>query len=206
MNPVFAAKLGVQDQFDNSGRTIQVATAPGALPRPGGIPATVVVPPETQPEAQPVVMAKVRAPQAAPKPKEGVASTTTIAGLFGNWFSGSKAESGTAESEPVALRGTNTEMAAKPKRSSTAYRTASTPAASKPQEAVAKPKAVASSAPEPQAQPQTKQADASAAPPSPPAELRTAYSASRPSTNGLLTGAQPVVPVGSFDSRWSGAR
>ena len=38
-------------------------------------------------------------------------------------------------------------------------------------------------------------------------ELRTAFSAPpSASSNGLLTGAQPVVPVGTFDSRWSGLR
>ena len=33
MNPVFAAKLGTQEGYDNKGRLIRVATAPGALPR-----------------------------------------------------------------------------------------------------------------------------------------------------------------------------
>ena len=33
MNPVFASKLGTQEGYDNNGRLIQVATAPGALPR-----------------------------------------------------------------------------------------------------------------------------------------------------------------------------
>jgi hypothetical protein len=37
--------------------------------------------------------------------------------------------------------------------------------------------------------------------------MRTAFSAPpSASSGGLLTGAQPVVPVGSFDSRWSGVR
>jgi hypothetical protein len=31
-------------------------------------------------------------------------------------------------------------------------------------------------------------------------EIRTAYSTPPASNNGLLTGAQPVVPVGSFNS------
>jgi hypothetical protein len=36
--------------------------------------------------------------------------------------------------------------------------------------------------------------------------MRTAFSAPPVSGGGLLAGAQPVVPVGSFDSRWSGVR
>ena len=35
-------------------------------------------------------------------------------------------------------------------------------------------------------------------------EVRTAYSAPPASSGGLLTGAQPVVPAGTFDSRFSG--
>ncbi|MEP7031834.1 MAG: hypothetical protein ABI830_12945, partial [Pseudolabrys sp.] len=42
--------------------------------------------------------------------------------------------------------------------------------------------------------------------PAPERELRTAYSAPPASTNGLLSGAQPVVPAGTFDSRFSGLR
>jgi hypothetical protein len=38
-------------------------------------------------------------------------------------------------------------------------------------------------------------------------EIRTAYSAAPPASgNGLLAGAQPVVPVGSFDDRFNGFR
>jgi hypothetical protein len=42
---------------------------------------------------------------------------------------------------------------------------------------------------------------------SPAPEMRTAYSAPPPaSNNGLLQGAQPVVPAGSFESRWTALR
>ena len=38
-------------------------------------------------------------------------------------------------------------------------------------------------------------------------EIRTAYSATPQANNsGLLSGAQPVVPAGSFDSRWTALR
>jgi hypothetical protein len=36
--------------------------------------------------------------------------------------------------------------------------------------------------------------------------MRISYSAARPSDSGLLAGAQPVVPTGSFDSRWTALR
>jgi hypothetical protein len=36
------------------------------------------------------------------------------------------------------------------------------------------------------------------------ADIRTAYSAS--SAGSFIAGAQPTVPVGSFDSRWTGLR
>jgi hypothetical protein len=93
------------------------------------------------------------------------------------------------------LRGSNTEMAAKPKRGAV-MQTASVPAAlqSKPQEAApAKPAAVAKSAP-------------ATAPQRAAPEIRTAYSAPQSNNNGLLSGAQPVVPAGSFESRWTAFR
>jgi hypothetical protein len=37
--------------------------------------------------------------------------------------------------------------------------------------------------------------------------MRTAYSSPPPANNnGLLQGAQPVVPAGSFESRWTALR
>jgi hypothetical protein len=43
-------------------------------------------------------------------------------------------------------------------------------------------------------------------PQAPAPELRTAYSAPQSSNNGLLAGAQPVVPAGSFENRWTALR
>ncbi len=81
----------------------------------------------------------------------------------------------------VGLRGTNTELAAKPRRMTTAEprEVAKAPAPSR-QTAEAQPPAKAN------------------------ADIRTAYSA--PSAGSLIAGAQPTVPVGSFDSRWTGLR
>jgi hypothetical protein len=215
-NSVFAAKLTSPNIFDNNGRIYQIAgnsqiasgaQVPGALPRTPNPPAVTSEPART---SQPVVMASVPMPQPAPQAKEGDAppeKPKSIAGLLGNLFSGAPAQARPtepAQSQTVALRGSNTEMAAKPKRA-TPVRTASVPH-DKPHEATsAEPKAVAKamakSAPAPGVQ-QAGKEDKSPAP-----EMRTAYSAPPPaSNNGLLQGAQPVVPAGSFESRWTALR
>jgi murein L,D-transpeptidase YafK len=189
MNPVFASKLGTQEGYDSKGNLVQVATAPGALPRSGGVPATMITVPKSVPESQPVQVA------AASTPEENNAKPSSIAGLIGNMFSGK--EEAKADDSAPALRGTNTDMAAKPKRAAPAYQTASVP---KPQEP-AKPKAaVANAEPAPQAKP----AEQDNTPSAPAQEMRTAYSAPAPAPNGMLSGAQPVMPVGTFAGRWAG--
>jgi hypothetical protein len=149
-------------------------------------------------------MASVPMPQPAPQAKEGDAppeKPKSIAGLLGNLFSDSQARpTEPAQSQTVALRGSNTEMAAKPKRA-TPVRTASAPAVLHAKPQAAEPTAVAKNAPAPGVQ-QARKEDKSPAP-----EMRTAYSAPPPaSNNGLLQGAQPVVPAGSFESRWTALR
>jgi len=71
-------------------------------------------------------------------------------------------------------------------------------AAAPAQVKAAPPKMVAHAAPQVEPRPQSKptKQDASAAP-----QVRTAYSAPAPAAT--LPGAQPVVPTGSFDARWS---
>jgi murein L,D-transpeptidase YafK len=216
MNPVFATKLASHGEFDNNGRTVIVAgnsQAPGYLPRPSNRPAgapQITIPAQiaaTEPVEEPPVLASVKMPQAAPKPKEGKAPAepTSIASLLGNVFSAKSAEPPPAPAvnanEPVKLRGSKTEVA-KARQATPAYRTASGPATQTKRNddaAPSAPKAVA------EAQPRAKQADRNEPPRMPEREMRTAYSAP-PASNGLLAGAQPVVPVGSFDSRWSGLR
>ena len=229
MNPVFVAKLSPQTGFDNNGRTYRVASAapdalprvaeaPGALPRDTAPPATAAQAPAkpepastaSKPEpastaSKPVAVASVPVPRSAPQPKQGEAPAaeqkpTTIAGLIGSWFGSSPEPAASPEKEQAAVRASNTDMAAKPKQASpvravaatnnpTPARTASAPAP-KTREAAAKP----AEAVRPAAPVQTAKAE----PPQP--ELRTAYSTPPASNNGLLTGAQPVVPVGSFSS------
>jgi murein L,D-transpeptidase YafK len=188
MNPVFAAKLQTHDEFDSNGRIVQVAgnnVAPGALPR-ADAPVTTVTVPQTPPESQAGDALAQKQPAAS-------------GGLLGNLFGGSKTEAKAADesAQPVALRGSKTETAGRPKH--TAARATSAPA-QKPKE-TEKPKAAANAAPAPQPK-QTAQEEVTV--PAPP--LRSAYANAPANSNGMLTGAQPVVPVGTFDNRWAGLR
>ena len=219
MNPVFEAQLTTQEMYDSSGRLIQVATAPGALPRKNRklLLASTVVLPQPTPTAQPAVMASAQMPEAAPPPTDGEAlqRQQSSSGWFDNLLGNSEAQTAPSalapESNPVALRGTNTDMAAKPRRTAS-VRTASGPIALHPKlHEAARPKkvnAVAHNAPAPTPQPPVQQAvdDQKKAAPAPAPELRTAYSAAPPSNNNLLAGAQPVVPANTFEGRWAAIR
>ena len=83
MNPVFADKLETQTQYDAKGQLVQIAVAPGALPKVPNPPGTTIPraqvqpeqqPAETQPEQsqQPIALASVPKREAAPKPAEKV--------------------------------------------------------------------------------------------------------------------------------------
>ena len=195
MNPVFASsKLDI----NTNGQM-----APGALPRTANPSATTAVTTRAPQTSQPVVTASV------PQPKKGEApqQQPTSTGLFGNLFSGSQAQTQTA-AEPAALRGTNTEMAAKPKRAAP-VRTASAPTVPHPRPhegAPPKPDVVVNNATAPAPASSVPQARDDQKAPAPTPDLRTAYSAPSPSDSGLLTGAQPVVPASSFESRWAASR
>jgi len=224
MNPVFQAKLSPFAGFDNNGRVFQVAstapgtpprfdTAPGALPR-DPTPAAVAAPVRTQESAaaasKPVAVANVPVPRSAPQAKQGEAAApeqkpTTIASLIGSWFSGSSETAAPPEKEQPAVRAANTDMAAKPKqpapvRAATTSTPAHTTSAPTPKvrEAAAKPPEPGTRAPAPPAP--TNAAQTAKAEPQQQPEIRTAYTAPPASNNGLLAGAQPVVPVGSFGS------
>ena len=212
INPVFLAKLSSQNAFDNNGRIYQGQVpsnivAPGALPRTPNSPtgSAEVRPP--QPSAStPVVAARARTPDAAPHPKEADAPAlqqrpASISGLFGNLFGGSQADVPGLEKQPAIL---NTELASKPKRAthkvsppaataSAPVHTASAVAAPAAKQRDASPKAVAPNISTPASNPSVQQ------------NARTEASGTRePETpennNGLLAGAQPVVPAGSFNS------
>ena len=67
---------------------------------------------------------------------------------------------------------------------------------------LAEPKAVAKSEPAPTPRVQQARKDDKS-----PAEMRTAYSSPPPANNnGLLSGAQPMVPADSFENRWAALR
>jgi hypothetical protein len=224
MNPVFMAKLP-SSSGDNNGRLFELASAPsvdaaavpGALPRTPNRGAVTLAKLQSPPRAsEPAVVASVPMPHSAPQPKQGEAPAqqekpTSIAGLIGNLFGGSKSEPTAAplppQKEQVAVR--STDLAAKPKQAapahtaSTPVRTASagsTPWPSEPASPAPKPTPEAAPAPKPAAVQQPAKVE------TPRPELRTAYTTPPASTNGLLAGAQPVVPTGSFETRWSGMR
>jgi murein L,D-transpeptidase YafK len=216
MNPVFASKLATHTDFDNNGRLYQLAgntVAPGALPRTP-VPAAPAA--EAPQAAEPVVMASVPLPQAAPKPKEGEAPAeqpATIAGLLGNMFGGSN-----TEERPAAPAPQTETIASRSKTDTKSKQTrvvATQPTPAKPRDAAPPaPKAIADAAPEQTAQPAAKPRMKPAEKPAdkndnsraPEPELRTAFSSPPPTTNGMLPGAQPVVPAGTFDSRFTGLR
>jgi hypothetical protein len=80
MNPVFASKLGTQEAYDIKGNLIQVATAPGSLPRDNGnIPQTTI----TVPKAAPTQVASTSAPEATTTSARSQ-PPTSIGGLIGN--------------------------------------------------------------------------------------------------------------------------
>jgi murein L,D-transpeptidase YafK len=205
MNPVFAEKLGTQEGYDNRGRVIQVATAPGALPRGDNkpVPATIVSVPQAQP-AQ-MQLASVPMPQPAPQAKTGEAPAqpTTIAGVLGNLFGGTQTAAAEQPAAEPAVTQSTPRTAARPPRAAAPVRTAEAPAAL-PVTPPARPKAVAATSPAPL--PRVVQAETGAAPAEPAPQLRTAFSAPPAGGTSILNGAQPVVPVGSFAQRWSGVR
>jgi hypothetical protein len=216
MNPVFMDKLN--SGGDGLGATQVALKAPGALPREPNQPAAQVVPP-AQPvqvasaeENAPVVAADVPVPRSAPQPKVGVApqGETGIASLIDSIF-GNKNETPAVAAQPAPQP---------PARPRTAV------AAAKP---AAKPTMQTASAPLPKQAPQTKVATASKAPGLRPSvkdeprvaeakpaqgaqpssrepEMRTAFTSPPQPKSGLLSGAQPVVPAGTFESRWSAFR
>ena len=207
MNPVFAEKLGTQDGYDNKGRPIKVAIAPGALPREDNkpAPATIVsVPQAIEPEPVQVEVASVAMPQSAPQAKTGAAPVT---GLLGNLFA-STAPAPAVVQQPVVAQAAPRPVA--PARAATPPVRPTSIAAAPPQ-VVPPPRppvlAAAPVSPAPRAaNSRVAQAETGAAQAEPAPQLRTAYSAAPPATGNTLTGAQPVMPVGSFDQRWSGSR
>jgi murein L,D-transpeptidase YafK len=232
MNPVFLAQIA--GSGDGLGAPAAIMT-PGALPRSPNQPPAQVVPP-AQPvqvasaeDGQPIP-ANVPVPRSAPQAKVGTApdSATGLASLIDGIFGGSTANSAPVAaavqppSQPAARRSRSAVAQAKPATKPTMQTAAAHPAHAQPktqttaspvpalrprlnaEPAVAQNNAQDRSQDKPQVKPQ---AEPQAQPKAEPAgEMRTAYSAPVATKSGLLTGAQPVVPAGSFESRWSAFR
>jgi murein L,D-transpeptidase YafK len=195
MNPVFASKLAAHNEYDNNGRTVQLVgntQAPGYLPRMANAPLATI--PRVGPGPQPA------ATQVATTEPAGAEQPAMASGRM-QAPEAVEPEAAGAETAPAASR----PAVAKAKQTSPVFRTASTPSTTakqngKPQQT--SHKAVAEAEPQLRLSKQDKNDAPRAAEP----QLRTAFSAPPANTNGMLLGAQPVVPTGTFDSRWSGFR
>ena len=203
MNPVFAAKLASYNVFDNDGRAYQVAginAVPGALPHVPNPPgASKLIEAKDAPATDSAAATSVPLPPPAPLPKENDAPRHGVATASRAF---DKHPSGAVAAEAALPRGAD--RTAMPQQS-VPVRTAgvSNPSQSKSESRLAKnASGPAPALPQPPAQ-------RSHAKPTEtenkPAELHTAYSAPPPPFN-TLPGAQPVVPAGSFDARWSALR
>jgi hypothetical protein len=154
-----------------------MAQAPGWLPHVPNPPGTTIPRPQVQPadSRQPIAVAAASAPRAVPLPEQPPREAVRTA---------------TAPAAPVALRGTDTEFAAKPRQTGTHL--AAAPHETKWHETT-------------KAKPASSRETADAAPPKTDSNIRAAY-ATPVAVDSLLTGAQPTVPAGSFASRWTGVQ
>jgi len=197
MNHVFLAKLS-NPNTDNNGRAgtteVAVMQTPGALPRTPNQPSAQVVPPamaETEPVTT-VTLASATSEPAPSAPAKGTPQVRSgIANLIDNIF-------GTSEPAPVVT------AQATPPRPVKKAATMSLAAAKQPH----KPTVQAATSPMPALRPAVKEETAAAKPqqPAEPHEMRTAYTQPAPAQPSTMSGAQPVMPAGSFESRWSAFR
>ena len=205
-NPVFLSKISTQT---DDGRVYHVTSAgmdaPGALPRTSGPPAK---PPAVgAPTAEPTgtVVASVPVPTPAPLPKEGEAppqeqeQPSTIGGLLGNLFASAPPEAKPVEAAPAFVAAPVKEAKSKPVR--TARAPVPQPKAEPKQKLVAH-----NAAPVPLPQAKAPTADKAPAADKAQPQVRTAYAPQPEPPKSTLPGAQPVVPAGSFDARWSALR
>jgi murein L,D-transpeptidase YafK len=198
MNPVFVAQLQTATT-DNDGRVsggpVTTMHTPGALPRASNNPPAVTVPPQPVrvAEAEPVTSPSAPAP----------IQSRGIAGLLGNMFGGAN-----DNAQPIS-------PAPLPPARSASSRTAiaaAKPAQPGPTLAAASQQPAPAPLAAPKLRPQIREETAVAAAPKTQQQaqaepqLRTAFTSPAPPQPGLLAGAQPVMPTGSFESRWSAFR
>lgn len=227
MHPSFYNQMHTVGATDNDGRStgetvLVAARAPGALPRtPNNPPAQVNPPAQFQlasATSTPAVTAEVPVPAAAPLPKVGSApepQNESIGGLLGKLFSSpataeaatsAEAPQGEAAAEPADAPAPAPAKPAQIARTKTppSRSVAAAPAAHKPATshvAAAKPQPPAL---KPRITEDTPTANAAAS--AAVSNNRTAFTAQPQTSASLLSGAQPVVPTGTFESRWSGLR
>jgi hypothetical protein len=201
MNPVFSDKLA-PDQVDKDGRVYALADLSGSSAAPPQAANYTPLPAA----ASAMQVANVPLPEPSPLVRPAAREKrSTFASVLGNLF-GSAKERAPADGYrgAVALRSTEINLTAKPKPKRTRTASASPHAAPVHH---ARPRAVVRAVPPVRqtaqpARPPAQQAAAAAAP-TPPANLRTAFSGSDADARGVLAGAQPALPAGSFDARWS---
>src|SRR5271154_410829 len=192
MNRVFVAKLQTVDATqDNDGHLHAPPVHPGMPPPTLSAPKT----------ADNGVFGDLFAPKSTtPQTQVAAAGSNSqqSSGFFGSLFK-PKTETQPAASGPqgAVLAGLTPQPSAEPRKTeatrSEAVKTEA-PKAEPPKTGPPKTEQQAAEAPKSKTKPQDKsQQDAAAAAPPPP-----------PANGGLIKGAQPVVPTGSFDGRWAG--
>ncbi|MDI3469255.1 MAG: L,D-transpeptidase family protein [Pseudolabrys sp.] len=197
MNQVFLAKYEQPGSDNVYGGGPAIVPTPGALPRTASNPPAQTVLPARSYQvasADPAAPgpANVPVPEAAPQPKVGSAPQTTgIGGLIGSIFGNSDTQAPVVANvpEPEPRPAKRTAHARPPAKSATTQ-TAAAKTKSHVSWPATKPQVAAGNPPVKQTPPQP--------------EVRTAYSGPAPTpVNSMLTGAQPVLPAGSFEARWS---
>jgi hypothetical protein len=209
MNPVFTNKLR-PDQVEKDGRVYALSDVSGSSAAQSQAANYTPVPAAATGAMQ---VANVPLPEPSPLAKRAPQEKrSTFAGVLGNLFGGAAARTSTEDTKStVAARSLRTENAVKPRAKPTG--TASALSHTKPMrhataKAVARVAPKHGASPEPAvrqvdpAQPPVRQA-AAAPTPAPRTSVRTAFSGSGADARGLLAGAQPALPAGNFDARWS---
>jgi murein L,D-transpeptidase YafK len=190
MNRVFASKLQVTDAtYDNEGHLHAPPIHPG-MPAP-----TLSAPTQSDTNVFAGLFSSKPAAQQTQQTQVAAADANSQqhTGFFGNLFkpkSESAAPADSSAPQGAALAGLRPQAYVEPRKSEAAR---AEPARNEPQKGEPqRTEPQVADAAKPKVKPQDKpQQDANAAP-------------AATGTVGLLRGAQPVVPAGSFDSRWAG--
>jgi murein L,D-transpeptidase YafK len=217
MHPVFVEAVK-RNEIGVAPQAFSLASAPGTIPatvRPPRIPELAdapimngVAPPPQPANAQPVKMAIAQQEPPPAKP------ATTTGSLFGNLFSSKSSNAAEKKDDTpidrmarlIGIGGSDTKAketaavpAPKPKPAAQPTRVAS--------HGAIRPKAVEAEPIKPAQAPQPAAVPAEAPKPAWPAPPQTA-AAPRPQATATtaMSGAAPVVPAGTFDSRWSAFR